>query len=316
MNMQGGGGLEIWQYTNREPKAPKRKIQLGDLGIFAIKIRCKKVQTLFDYFLKEKLNLVASPSKNPAGQLQFFIRDPFDNLFQIVEDDYWFQEKGRLTGGVCGALVGVSNMDRALSFYKAILDYKTVLYKGTEYFSDIAPLSVGDPLLHRVILKNTPLYCGAFSRLLGPSTIELIQVEEERTKIFNGRWWGDLGFIHVCYDVCDLQHHANICAKIGQPLTVNSGDSFEMGEAAGQFAYNEDPDGTLIEYVETHKVPILKKWGWYLNLRKRKANRPLPDWMVKCMGFSKKTLQLSVKQQPQNSVEGIKTAERDLEKKF
>jgi hypothetical protein len=91
-----------------------------------------------------------------------------------------------------------------------------------------------------------------------------------------------------------MQTHQNICSKNNYPLTVNSGDSFEMGEAAGQFAYNEDPDGTLIEYVETHKVPIMKKLGWYLDLRKRKNTRPLADWMIKCMGFSKKTLQLSL----------------------
>ncbi len=87
-----------------------------------------------------------------------------------------------------------------------------------------------------------------------------------------------------------MQTHQNICAKNGRPLTVNSCDSFEMGEAAGQFAYNEDPDGTLIEYVETHKVPILKKLGLYLDLRKRKNSKALPDWMVKCMGFSKQSL--------------------------
>jgi hypothetical protein len=91
-----------------------------------------------------------------------------------------------------------------------------------------------------------------------------------------------------------MHTHQNICAKNNYPLTVNSGDSFEMGEAAGQFAYNEDPDGTLIEYVETHKVPIMKKLGWYLDLRKRKNTRPLADWMIKCMGFSKKTLQISL----------------------
>ena len=54
-----------------------------------------------------------------------------------------------------------------------------------------------------------------------------------------------------------------------------------MGEAAGHFSYIEDPDGTLIEFVETHKVPILKKIGWYLDLRKRDPNKSLPDWIVK-----------------------------------
>ena len=60
-----------------------------------------------------------------------------------------------------------------------------------------------------------------------------------------------------------------------------------MGEAAGHFTYIEDPDGTLIEFVETHKVPVLKKIGWYLNLKNRKAENSLPNWMVKCMAMNR-----------------------------
>ena len=43
------------------------------------------------------------------------------------------------------------------------------------------------------------------------------------------------------------------------PFTVDVDHSFDMGEAAGSFSYTEDPDGALIEFVETHKIPILKK---------------------------------------------------------
>ena len=75
---------------------------------------------------------------------------------------------------------------------------------------------------------------------------------------------------------------------MGHPFTVDSANSFDMGDAAGHFAYNEDPDGTLIEYVEAHKVPILKKLGWYFNLQKRDATQPLPDWMVKALRFNRK----------------------------
>ena len=78
-----------------------------------------------------------------------------------------------------------------------------------------------------------------------------------------------------------------LCAAKGHPFTVDSGNQFDMGEAAGHFSYIEDPDGTLIEFVETHKVPILKKIGWYLDLRKRDASKPLPNWMVKSMGLNR-----------------------------
>jgi len=82
------------------------------------------------------------------------------------------------------------------------------------------------------------------------------------------------------------------CGKKGFPFTVDSkeshaGNSFDMGEAAGHFSYIEDPDGTLIEFVETHKVPILKKLGLYLDLKKRDPHKALPDWMVKTLKFSR-----------------------------
>jgi hypothetical protein len=47
-------------------------------------------------------------------------------------------------------------------------------------------------------------------------------------------------------------------------FTVDSNNSFEMDNASGRFCYIEDPDGTLIELVETHKVPILKKFGSWI----------------------------------------------------
>jgi hypothetical protein len=65
-----------------------------------------------------------------------------------------------------------------------------------------------------------------------------------------------------------------------------------MGEAAGHFTYIEDPDGTLIEFVETRKIPIVKKWGWYLNLQKRPAEKRLPDWMLKALKFNRKKAEL------------------------
>jgi len=60
-----------------------------------------------------------------------------------------------------------------------------------------------------------------------------------------------------------------------------------MGEASGHFTYNEDPSGTLIEFVETHKIPILKKFNWFINLKKRNPLLPLPHFFIKCLGFNK-----------------------------
>jgi len=78
---------------------------------------------------------------------------------------------------------------------------------------------------------------------------------------------------------------------MGYPFTVDSsrsfkeGDSFDMGEAAGQFAYIEDPDGTLIELVEAHKIPLMKKLNLHLDLRKRDPEKSLPKWMLGMLRF-------------------------------
>ena len=60
-----------------------------------------------------------------------------------------------------------------------------------------------------------------------------------------------------------------------------------MGDAAGHFTYIEDPDGTLIEFVEAHKIPIMKKFGWHLNLKKRNPEKALPNWMLKTLAWNR-----------------------------
>jgi catechol 2,3-dioxygenase-like lactoylglutathione lyase family enzyme len=294
MNMQGGGGFEIWQYTSRKPRSPILLPRLGDTGIFAVKIRCKKVQDAYNFLQHCGIDIIQSISKNPAGQLHFYVTDPFQNYFEIIEDDYWFSKQSHPIGGVCGAVIGVSNIEKSVAFYRTSLGYDIICADKEKVFNDWQGLEGSKEKLRRVLLKHKENYCGPFSRLLGPTTIELVQqVERTPAKIFDGRYWGDLGFIHICYDVSSIKQQEIVCGKAGHSFTVNSNNSFDMGKAAGQFAYNEDPDGTLIEYVETHKVPILKKLNWYLDLRKRKQVKPLPDWMVRCLGFGNKSLQLS-----------------------
>lgn len=62
-----------------------------------------------------------------------------------------------------------------------------------------------------------------------------------------------------------------IAKELGYIFTVDSENSYAMDTAEGRFCYVEDPDGTLIELVETHKIPVIKKWNWHINLKKGKT---------------------------------------------
>jgi catechol 2,3-dioxygenase-like lactoylglutathione lyase family enzyme len=282
LNMQGGGGFEIWQYTGREPQAAEFQVQVGDLGIFGIMMKCRNVKVANERLKNMKL-LVSDIYQAPDRSLRFHMNDKYGNRFTFCEGISWFSKGNHSNGGVSGVQIGVSDMERSMHFYSQILGLDEVVYDQTGVFGEL-----GAEELRRVLLRPSVKPGGAFSRLLGVPQIELVQLSAGGgRKIYDNRFWGDLGYIHVCFDVNDMQALEARCSEKGYPFTVNSGNSFDMGEAAGQFAYNADPDGTLIEYVQTHKLPIMKKLGWYLDLRKRDHNKPLPDWMLATMKFSR-----------------------------
>ena len=140
LNLQGGGGFEIWQYTERTPQPPKQQIKLGDLGINAAKIKSKDVKATYQQ-LKDKGQKVMCLSEDPAGNQFFFIRDPFNNLFQVIGGNGWFKNEKKLTGATYGAVIGVSDIDRARKLYSGILGYDEVVYDKEGSFEDLAFLS-------------------------------------------------------------------------------------------------------------------------------------------------------------------------------
>lgn len=288
LNIAGGGGFEIWQYTQRTPQPANFSIQLGDLGIFAAKIKCRNVAEMYAYAKQNKLNIVTELLNDPSGKPHFFLKDPYGNLFEMVEETTWFKSRKDLTGGIAGCVIGVTNMKKSMDFYRDVLGYDVVVYDKKGNFSDYKGIDGGDGTFHRVLLKHSKERIGGFSKLLGPSQLELVQVEgRAANKIYENRFWGDLGFIHLCFDINGMKALEDKCAALNYPFTVNSADSFDMGEAAGHFAYIEDPDGTLIEFVETHRVPIIKKIGFYLDLRKRAPEKSLPNWMITALSLAR-----------------------------
>ncbi|MFO7658615.1 MAG: VOC family protein [Bacteroidales bacterium] len=288
LNMQGGGGFEIWQYKERTPEAPKFPVQLGDLGLFAAKIKTRNVKKVYDDFVTKGVDVLGSPMKDPKGDESFFLKDPFGNTFQIVHSNNWFLKNKCLTGAVYGAVIGVTDTEKSIAFYRDILGYDITVYDATDVFSDFSQVQGGKNKIRRVLLQHSKPRTGAFSPVFGASEIELVQVTDRKPeKIFNERLWGDLGFIHICFDIQGMKLLREECKVKGYPFTVDAGDTFDMGEAAGAFSYTEDPDGTLIEFVETHKIPIMKKLGWFLNLRDRNPEKPLPRWLLKAISFNR-----------------------------
>jgi len=292
ITLQGGGGFEIWNHTDFEPRTAEFKIEIGDLGIYAAKIKCADPEKTFKWFQSEGQKTLGNVLV-VEGQKQFFMNDPYGNIFQLVETDWRYIDQKKHTGGGHGAIIGCTDISRSMEFYKNILGYDVVVYDKTGIFEDLKILPGGDKTIRRVLLRHSKQRSGPFSGLFDSSEIELVQaMDRTPKKIFENRYWGELGFIHLCFDIQGMDQMREVCKSNGFPFTVDTGqifkeNSFDMGQAAGLFAYNEDPDGTLIEFVETHKIPILKKFGINLNLKKRNPGKPLPKWMLGALKYMK-----------------------------
>lgn len=283
MNMKGGGGLEIWQFKNRKPLSPVHELQWGDLGINAMKIRCDHLERAHNVLEQLQLSYLTAIRETDEKRRHFMFRDPWGNHVEVLSDTYAFGKTRSHFGGVLGAIVGVSNMETSLRFYKSFLGYDQVISDRTGTF-DVFRAKGKQVEMRRVLLRPSVHKFGGFGALLGPTELELIQVLDRRPhRLFENRFWGDLGFIHICFDVQDMSSILARAKRLDYKCTVDSAQSFDMGKAAGRFSYVEDSDGTLIEFVQTHKVPILKRLGWFIDLKGRDPHKPLPKWLVMAM---------------------------------
>src|SRR6478735_9208194 len=114
MNMNGGGGAEIWQFTSRHTIYPERSSQFGDLGINAVKIKCNDVAQAHAH-LSAKHTICSPLLPTPLQGKTFWVTDEFGNTYQVVESSNFFKDKPYMMGGVGGAIIGVSNIDKSIA---------------------------------------------------------------------------------------------------------------------------------------------------------------------------------------------------------
>ena len=295
LNLFGGGGFEIWQYVSRVSHRKKKHALPGDLGIYAVKLYSANIEEAHCHLSKSSSVLCADITRK-NGTPSFFCRDRDDNIFQVVKGDPVLYHNLHPVGGVAGVIIGCSNIDATLPLYTTLLGY-TVITDDTQTFppssflmqSDMGESNMDSSASARTIrtvkLASPQDACSPFSALCGTSIIELWQMlphgASAESHLFYERQWGDVGFIHLCFEVMGMDALKESAREMGIHFTVDSGNTFSMGEAGGRFAYVEDPDGTLIEFVETHRVRLLKYPPLFINMSRRTT--PLPPLVLRAL---------------------------------
>jgi catechol 2,3-dioxygenase-like lactoylglutathione lyase family enzyme len=132
VSLNGGGGFEIWQYTSRNTEKAAFDIQLGDMGIYAGRIKCKDVPATYAQFKQKGVEILGELSENPNGEKHFFVKDPNGNIFNIVPSSEWFGATGALCGGTAGAMLGTSDVEKAKKLYADVLGFDKVVTTKAE----------------------------------------------------------------------------------------------------------------------------------------------------------------------------------------
>jgi len=276
MNLQGGCAIEVIRPTSFEPVKAKNAVQMGDLGIFITQVKCRDLHASHHFCQQQDASGLTAIQKDPLGRETFYIQDPDGNLWQYVQGDSWYTNSGHHSGGVLGCTTGVSDMDKAMKLYAGLLGFDEVLYDTTAVFADWSELPSGKQSYRRVLLTQSNQPGGGFARVTGKPNF-----------IFEDRIWADTGFAHIGFDVKGMKALGEDLARSGYGFTCDSSNALSMGNTKVHCTYIHDDDRTLIEMIEVYKVPIIEKWGVFLNVEKRDPLKPLPDFMLKALRFSR-----------------------------
>jgi len=288
VNLQGGCAIEVIRPTSFEPRKAPFTIRIGDLGIFITRVKCRDIKATYEFCKKEKAPGLTTLSKDASGAATFYIKDLDENVWQYGQGDNWYTNNGHHSGGVVGCSVGVSDIDKSMKLYRDILGFDEIVSDTTGTFDDWKDLVGGTEKYRRVLLSQSAQPGGGFAKVTGKNYIELVQALERTPRyIFEDRIWADTGFAHIGFDVKGMKALGEDLAKAGYPFTCDSNDALSMGQTKVHCTYIDDDDKTWLELIEVYKVPIMEKWGIFLNVEKRDPLKPLPDFMLKALRFSR-----------------------------
>lgn len=289
INLQGGCAFEVLQPMSFSPEPASWTIAPGDLGLTCVQMKTKDIHRMHAHArLLSGKNCDENLCQTPWGSLTFFIKDLDGNTFQILEAPDSFARSQHPSGGVLGCTIGVSNMESSLNLYADQLGFDKVVFDETGVQSDWYNQPNGNERYRRVRLTQSNPGSGGFGPITGQTFIELVQsIDRKGQFIFKDRIWCDSGFVHLGFDVRGMQTLGNSLAEEGFPFRCDTANAIGMGETKVHCTYIDDPDECWLEMIEVYKIPIIEKWGLFLDVQKRGADEALPRWILRALRFSR-----------------------------
>ena len=245
----GGIALELIRMVDPVPRPIRKDFRYGDIGVAKMTIAVSDVARLYEELKGEvsfcfEPRTVAIPS---WGDYHFvYCRDPEGNMVEFVSGAN-ISPKMRF-GGVRWVGIGVTDLDRSVSFYQRLLGLDKLLIGSHESFSGMLDEIVGVAGARvRSCLLGTSMDAGV---------VELFEVINPRGRsIPFGANFGDFGYLQTCFYHPDIDRMAASCTDAGiEFLTGLQVMDDGIPEHAGSFIYIKDPDGVPLEFLWLHHL--------------------------------------------------------------
>jgi len=264
LNPYGGGLLEIFQYISKKPLPRPQEVDLTYNGFLFYGLMVKNLKKAIERVKQHGGSIICSPDyftplQNHNWKTAIF-QDRDGILFQMLEypgSRVGYGEGKLKIGGIEYVAVGVSNLLRSLEFYTRILGYDEVVYIYEGPAPEWKNLFGKDRKIKRALIKRSTKPQGTFKHFLRGGMIELMEVEGNKGKHnFEGRKWGDIGFMELCFDVTNLDATLEDITRKGAEIAVPPYRQ-DMGmNTMATFSYIKDPDGSLIEFADIQSLPV------------------------------------------------------------
>jgi catechol 2,3-dioxygenase-like lactoylglutathione lyase family enzyme len=264
LNPYGGALVEIFQYTTKIPAPIPPDTDFSYNGFLFYGLKVKNIERSLDIISRHGGELVTrskdfTPMKDHKWRTASF-RDP-DGIHGILIEHpgstIGFGNGRPRIGGIEYVAIGVSNLRRSIQFYSKILGYEEVLYSYEGSSPEWEVMIGKGKKTKRALLKRKTKPQGLFRHFLRGGMIELIEMEDNRGKNnFDGRKWGDIGIMELCFDVNDIDSTLEAVTKKGARIIVPPyRQNMGMGTHA-IFAYITDPDGSKLELADISSLPV------------------------------------------------------------
>ena len=264
LNSHGGGLVEIFQYTSKKPVPRPKEVDFSYNGCLFFGLKVKNVGKSLGIIERHGGKRVTEPSaftpKAEAGWRTAMFLDTEGiqaMLLEYPESGMGHGNGGSRIGGVEYVGIGVSDIEDSVEFYTRVLEYDKIVYRTEGTYPEWDPLFGKGRFMKRALLRRSGNPEGIFRHFLHGGMIELIQVEGNTGKHnFDGRKWGDIGFMEVAFDVTDIDETLEEVARKGVSLAAPPYVQ-DMGmNTKATFAYIRDPDGSLLEFADISRLPV------------------------------------------------------------